>query len=247
MGRIAKDLTGLQFGKLTALFPNGKKKGSSIVWQCKCECGKEVELSQGDLCRKLRPTRSCGCGNDISKAREHAIQAIKLKAKRRAWRLAEALRSKSINEVAEEEGCSRQAVSIVVRREFGSLDAIRPPMQGAHVRKWKEEWNSLLGTKPDTELAKEFGVDQFTVLKYRTQLKIPAYQRPFKYEAGFKNHRITLLSPFHKDGRRWWRIECICGTFKDVLEDNVSRTKSCGCLRQEMYWLGSGRKSGKME
>ena len=55
----AIDLTGKVFGKLTVLNKTELKEGGSIVWHCKCSCGKEVNVSS----RKLTSgnTKSCGC------------------------------------------------------------------------------------------------------------------------------------------------------------------------------------------
>lgn len=58
-----KDLTGQRFGRLTATFrlesrisPNNKLYS---VWLCKCDCGKDTEVSLNALLG--RRTKSCGC------------------------------------------------------------------------------------------------------------------------------------------------------------------------------------------
>lgn len=62
-GRIAGqptyDLTGKQFGKLTALY---WVKEGKIKWVCECECGNYVAILTGNLLRGDRS--SCGCGHD---------------------------------------------------------------------------------------------------------------------------------------------------------------------------------------
>ncbi len=56
----AKDLTGLTFGKLTALRKDvGKLSGGSLVWICACECGNEIPVPSRDLLSGN--TKSCGC------------------------------------------------------------------------------------------------------------------------------------------------------------------------------------------
>lgn len=57
------DLKGKKFGRLTVLEYAGNSK-----WECQCECGNNIIVSQNNLCRKKRPTNSCGCKIDISKA-----------------------------------------------------------------------------------------------------------------------------------------------------------------------------------
>lgn len=59
-GRVAEDLTGQRFGRLTALRPTERRdiKGS-VYWMCRCDCGGQAEvpgdrLVQGNVL-------SCGC------------------------------------------------------------------------------------------------------------------------------------------------------------------------------------------
>ncbi|MCE3203400.1 hypothetical protein [Paenibacillus sonchi] len=55
-----KDLTGQVFGRLTALRPDeGKDSGGSIIWTCRCKCGREVHVPSRDLISGN--TKSCGC------------------------------------------------------------------------------------------------------------------------------------------------------------------------------------------
>ncbi|MCJ7790534.1 MAG: hypothetical protein MUP69_10255 [Candidatus Atribacteria bacterium] len=60
MARHLMDLTGQKFGRLTVIkrsYPNNKQGNAN--WLCKCECGKEKVIRNGDL--KRGHTRSCGC------------------------------------------------------------------------------------------------------------------------------------------------------------------------------------------
>jgi len=38
-----------------------EKRGRSYYWLCKCDCGNEKVVCTGDLTRRRRPTKSCGC------------------------------------------------------------------------------------------------------------------------------------------------------------------------------------------
>lgn len=58
--KLIKDLTGMKFGKLTALERLDEKSGSSYVWRCKCDCGNETKVSANALLKG--GTKSCGCG-----------------------------------------------------------------------------------------------------------------------------------------------------------------------------------------
>lgn len=54
-----KDFIGRRFGKLTVMGDSGQRKGSSVLWKCKCDCGGEIlairnQLMSGNL-------TDCGC------------------------------------------------------------------------------------------------------------------------------------------------------------------------------------------
>ena len=55
------DITNQRFGKLVALYPCEEKNRSTLMWHCKCDCGKEVNVNGTNLRRNL--TKSCGCIN----------------------------------------------------------------------------------------------------------------------------------------------------------------------------------------
>lgn len=60
VGPRQRDISGQRFGKLTALRPTGQRsRRGSMIWQCQCDCGKEVcaDLNQL-LCGNKK---SCGC------------------------------------------------------------------------------------------------------------------------------------------------------------------------------------------
>ena len=53
------DITGKRFGRLVAIEPTNKRQGGSIVWKCKCDCGKQAEVLNQNLIKGF--TKSCGC------------------------------------------------------------------------------------------------------------------------------------------------------------------------------------------
>lgn len=76
MGRLAEDLTGKKFGRLTVIrrateeeWPRGA--GRHAKWLCQCECGKTTFVQSSDL--KKGGTISCGCKNR-EKAKELAYK-----------------------------------------------------------------------------------------------------------------------------------------------------------------------------
>ena len=57
--RKGMDITGQQFGTLTAISPTNEKRNKSLVWNCMCSCGKPANVTVTSL--KTANTRSCGC------------------------------------------------------------------------------------------------------------------------------------------------------------------------------------------
>lgn len=55
-----ESLTGQRFGKLTVLERIPGRRGQSVKWKCKCDCGNLVEVPQ-DCLRREDYTQSCGC------------------------------------------------------------------------------------------------------------------------------------------------------------------------------------------
>lgn len=60
MGRPIVNLVGKKFGRLEviSLFKNVDKV---LFWECLCDCGNKKILAGGDLKKKGRGTKSCGC------------------------------------------------------------------------------------------------------------------------------------------------------------------------------------------
>ena len=71
-GRPIKDISNKRFGKLIALQPTTQKKNNSIIWKCKCDCGKICYKSSRDLISGS--VSSCGCL--IQSKGQYEIQAL---------------------------------------------------------------------------------------------------------------------------------------------------------------------------
>ena len=73
MPRKAMDLTGRKFGRLTVLYEsNYKIQLRSKTWVCECECGNKILANTGDLTRKKRGIKSCGClSGDVIRANKY--------------------------------------------------------------------------------------------------------------------------------------------------------------------------------
>lgn len=57
---VYTNISNQTFGRLTALHPTAKRKGrGSVVWHCRCTCGREVDVSYNELVYGTQ--QSCGC------------------------------------------------------------------------------------------------------------------------------------------------------------------------------------------
>lgn len=61
-----KDIVGEKFGRLEVLSDTGRTSWGSVIWRCRCVCGKLVEVSAVNL--RSGATKSCGClANEVAK------------------------------------------------------------------------------------------------------------------------------------------------------------------------------------
>jgi hypothetical protein len=59
--RQYRDLSGQRFGSVVALRPTEKRgKDGSVIWECRCDCGRIFEINRKNLVRG--GCRDCGCG-----------------------------------------------------------------------------------------------------------------------------------------------------------------------------------------
>lgn len=57
--KLAEDLTGRVFGRLTVIERAGLDARGNIIWNCECTCGKIATVTSGNL--RHNRTKSCGC------------------------------------------------------------------------------------------------------------------------------------------------------------------------------------------
>ncbi len=63
--RYPKDISGMKFGKLTAVRKTDKRSSNNyVIWKCVCDCGNEIEVSRNNLVQGI--TSSCGCAKKKS-------------------------------------------------------------------------------------------------------------------------------------------------------------------------------------
>ena len=81
----ARDLTGIRIGRLTVIHAESTDKKGRIQWLCACECGNTTTVAAASLCRRFRPTVSCGCLNR-ERSRENAKHSMAGKPPYLVWR-----------------------------------------------------------------------------------------------------------------------------------------------------------------
>lgn len=59
MTRISKVIIGHKYNMLTPLYVSGRTSYKSLVYRCKCDCGKETDVVATQLTRGI--VKSCGC------------------------------------------------------------------------------------------------------------------------------------------------------------------------------------------
>ena len=52
-------LTGMKFGRLTAIRMVGKTASQAVIWECKCDCGAMTQATASSLVKGHK--KSCGC------------------------------------------------------------------------------------------------------------------------------------------------------------------------------------------
>ncbi len=79
----AVDITGQTFHYLTAIKPIGSSKGSGVIWECLCKCGKTTNVTTKSLRRGN--TKSCGCLNSERVIARNKAGALHGMTKTRTW------------------------------------------------------------------------------------------------------------------------------------------------------------------
>lgn len=130
--RPKKELEGQRFGMLTVIEETGKRKGSFVVWRCKCDCGNElVYASSRELTTGL--THSCGCVNDLTGMRFGKLTVIEPTEERRygcvVWKCrCDCGSEKFVNTTSLVKGFVKSCgcLNDLTGMRFGKLTAIEP-------------------------------------------------------------------------------------------------------------------------
>ena len=133
-----RNITGDKYGFLTALFPTDRKQGSRTIWHCRCDCGKERDVSISLLTRGVILTCGCDIGDRISNLKGIRFgmlvaQKDRKSKKQRIWKCV----CDCGNEIEVEEylllhggprscGCAKGNFRDYTGEQRGRLTAIRP-------------------------------------------------------------------------------------------------------------------------
>lgn len=77
------NITGLRFGRLVVIAPTSRRSGSSIMWDCLCDCGQHKVASSSNL--KRGTVSSCGCYMKEWNVRTKTTHGRKHTPEYRAW------------------------------------------------------------------------------------------------------------------------------------------------------------------
>lgn len=96
-----QDLSGMTFGRLTAVKCIGKNRNGKYVWECRCSCGKHHCVEAQKL--KSGHTKSCGCYHDEAsrmkenKHRKHGLVFSCDGKKTRLYRIWTGMKTRCLN------------------------------------------------------------------------------------------------------------------------------------------------------
>lgn len=74
----SRDLIGMRFGRLTVVRKTDLRGGTSVIWECRCDCGTEGKLVRAKYLIG-KQTKSCGCLRvDVSreKGKTHGLSRL---------------------------------------------------------------------------------------------------------------------------------------------------------------------------
>lgn len=60
------DLAGHKFGLLTVVGDSGERRGTCVLWTCRCDCGVTIAVPTTSLTKGL--VKSCGCVRSVRKS-----------------------------------------------------------------------------------------------------------------------------------------------------------------------------------
>ncbi len=250
------DLTGSRFGKLTVTGDSGKRRGNSVLWHCRCDCGGEVlavrhQLTSGALL-------DCGCVpktprprvTDLIGQRFGKLTVIEDSGKRSGsgsilWccrcdcggevllQRHQLVSGNILSCGCEPKACARRGqVEDLTGRRFGELTVL---YRTENDKSGRVCWRCLCNCGRETTVQAMRLKNGHTRSCGCKRYKPSPQQRDL---TGQRFGRLTALYPVGQDGARtrlYWHCLCDCGNEIDVLPGSLLRgmTRSCGCWNDE--------------
>lgn len=254
------DLLGRRFGRLTVVEDSGQRKGNSVLWMCRCDCGGEILAVRHQLV--TGSVQSCGCQPRPRRQKvtdlighRFGLLTVTGDSRQRAgsvvlWRCqcdcggeVLATRQELVSGNVASCGCvpkqyaSKRQAEDLTGRQFGDLTVLR---RVENDEAGKVCWLCRCSC------GNESVVRALKLKSGKTRsCGCKKYDRSYtKYDlTGQRFGRLTALYHVYKEGRvkdSYWHCRCDCGNELDVLTGSLVQglTKSCGCWNREQ--------SGKM-
>lgn len=250
-----KDLVGNRYGWLTVIEDSGKRRGHSILWRCKCDCGGEILAVRSQLQNGI--VTDCGCiakapraqAGDLVGRRFGKLTVIGDSGKRKGrcilWTCKcdcgnEVLKKRVdlISENAQSCGCvpkayaSKRQMEDLTGRQFGQLTALHPAQKDPRGRVcWLCRCSCGKECTVPAQQLKSGHTRSCGCGRHASPAgKIDITNQRFG--------RLIALYPAEKDNpskKTFWHCRCDCGREVDVNTMSLvqGRTQSCGCLNAE--------------
>lgn len=238
MATSSIDLTGQQFGRLTALHPTLDRQGSSVIWECYCSCGNTAFVSAASL-RNGR-AKSCGClqkekaRKDLTGQVFGLLTVVEPTEERHGRSVIWKCRCECGNTILVSsrnlhsggtKSCGCAPRNDLAGQQFGLLTAVEPT---------EERRNGNVVWKCDCACGNTAYVSSILLKNGHTKscgcLRLNDL-------SGQKFGLLTAVRPteIRKKGIVVWECHCDCGntTFVRAKDLNSGHTKSCGCLQKE--------------
>lgn len=255
------DILGCRFGKLTVIEDSGQRKGNSVLWRCRCDCGGEVLAMRHQLV--CGTVQNCGCVPQPARSNitdligkrfghltvmddsglRNSEGTIRWHCKCDCGGETLATRRELISGNVTSCGCvpkqyaSKRRAEDLTGREFGELTALRRVDNDKYGRVC---WLCRCSC------GKEVIVRALQLKSGKTRsCGCKKHDIPYnKYDlTGQRFGRLTALYHLNKEEHSkssYWHCRCDCGNELDVYTGSLLRglTQSCGCWNREQ--------SGKM-
>lgn len=266
MGKFI-DETGNRYGRLKVIERAKEKSGGAVKWLCDCDCGNQTIVSGSRL--RSGQTKSCGCyRKDVCKSRmidetgnrhgrlvvteyDHSNKKWKCKCdcgnttSVRGYSLRSGM-TKSCGCLQKERTSAANYIDISGER-FERLTAIKMIGQndrGANV--WLCECDCGNQTEVPTANLRNGNTRSCGCLQKDSARECGKIMR--KDISGEKFGMLTALEPTPEraNGAVVWRCKCDCGNEHYIAINQLSCTKSCGCLGGKIVEEEPGNRYGKL-